>query len=229
MKKNEVIKKVFLVYGVAYLLLLVFVLNLQFSNPKLELHLWLNTHHNGFLDTFFTYYSQLAEWPLYVLALLPLCWKKYRMTAFFAISELTAGALLQILKHTIDMERPVCAFENCKDMVLPLVEGINMHHSNSFPSGHSSTFFVFCTCCALLLTLRYLQLNRKTGLLWGASLLALLLMAALGAYSRVYLSQHFLADICMGSVIGFTTPLVIFYFLGNKILKLKPQEAQPTE
>ena len=229
MKKNEVIKKVFLVYGVAYLLLLVFVLTLQFSNPKLELHLWLNTHHNGFLDTFFTYYSQLAEWPLYVLALLPLCWKKYRMTAFFAISELTAGALLQILKHTIDMERPVCAFENCKDMVLPLVEGINMHHSNSFPSGHSSTFFVFCTCCALLLTLRYLQLNRKTGLLWGASLLALLFMAALGAYSRVYLSQHFLADICMGSVIGFTTPLVIFYFFGNKILKLKPQEAQPTE
>ena len=77
--------------------------------------------------------------------------------------------------------------------------------------------------------MRYLQLNRKTGLLWGASLLALLFMAALGAYSRVYLSQHFLADICMGSVIGFTTPLVIFYFLGNKILKLKPQEAQPTE
>jgi hypothetical protein len=33
----------------------------------------------------------------------------------------------------------------------------------------------------------------------------------------------------MGSVIGFTTPLVIFYFFGNKILKLKPQEALPTE
>ena len=229
MNKRIALKKIFSVYGVAYLLLLVYVLALQMIYPKLELHLMLNGYHNSFLDTFFTYYTQLAEWPLYVLALLPLCWKKIRFTGFFALCELTAGALLQILKHTIDMERPVCAFENCKDMVLPLVEGINMHHSNSFPSGHSSTFFVFCTCCALLLTLRYLQLNRKTGLLWGASLLALLFMAALGAYSRVYLSQHFLADICMGSVIGFTTPLVIFYFFGNKILKLKPQEAQPTE
>jgi membrane-associated phospholipid phosphatase len=49
----------------------------------------------------------------------------------------------------------------------------------------------------------------------------LLSLAALGAYSRVYLSQHFLSDVCMGSVIGFVTPCLMFYFGKNKILKLK--------
>ena len=72
MNKRIVLKKIFSVYGVAYLLLLVYVLALQMIYPKLELHLMLNGYHNSFLDTFFTYYTQLAEWPLYVLALLPL-------------------------------------------------------------------------------------------------------------------------------------------------------------
>ena len=50
-------------------------------------------------------------------------------------------------------------------------------------------------------------------------MLLLLVQATLGAYSRIYLSQHFLSDVCMGSIIGFSTPCVIFYLYGNKILK----------
>jgi len=98
-----------------------------------------------------------------------------------------------------------------------------MHHSNSFPSGHASTFFVFCTCCALLLGYRYNQ-NAKHHtpgecILFNMVLLLLFLVAALGAYSRVYLSQHFLLDVCVGSMIGFITPCLYFYFGRNKILK----------
>jgi membrane-associated phospholipid phosphatase len=225
------IKKILSVYGVTYLLLLTLVMVLQFAYPKLELHMLLNAHHNSIQDAFFTYYTQLAEWPLYVLALLPLLWKKVYITGFFALCELTGGAILQILKHTINMERPICAFENCQTMVLPLVDGINMHHSNSFPSGHASTFFVFCTCCALLMAYRFTlrEQSGKRWLLYGASMLGLLLLATLGAYSRVYLSQHFLSDICMGSVIGFTTPILMSYYIGHKIIKPKQQEAQPTE
>ena len=221
MNKRIVIKKILSVYGAAYLILLAYVLVLQFIYPKLELHLLLNSHHNSLQDMFFTYYSLLAEWPLYVLALLPLLWKKIKITAFFALCELTGGAILQILKHTINMERPVCAFEHYQNMVLPLVDGIDMHSSNSFPSGHASTFFVFYTCCALLLTYYYKrqQHSRKTWILFNAALLVLLTMATLGAYSRIYLSQHFLSDVCMGSVIGFVTPCLMFYFIGNKILR----------
>lgn len=55
------------------------------------------------------------------------------------------------------------------------------------------------------------------------SMLALLILAALGGYSRIYLSQHFLSDVCMGSIIGFVTPCLMFYFGRNKILKLNKE------
>ena len=217
-------KKALSVYAIAYLVLLMLVIGLQYVYPKLELHLMLNSYHTGILDTFFKYYSVLAEWPLYVLALLPLFWKKYGITVFFALSELLGGAVLQLLKHSISTDRPVSAFEKFPHMVLPLVQGVDMHHSNSFPSGHASTFFVFCTCCALILAYYYQhrvrQNDRRTWLLINLAMLALLILAALGAYSRVYLSQHFLSDVCVGSIIGFVTPCLIFYYGWNKILKL---------
>ena len=60
------------------------------------------------------------------------------------------------------------------------------------------------------------------------SMLVLFTMAALGAYSRVYLSQHFMLDVCVGSIIGFVTPCLYFFFarnmivnISNKLYKLK--------
>lgn len=221
-------KKLISVYYIAYLALLAFVVVLLCTYPKLELHLMLNSVHTRFLDTFFKYYSMMAEAPLYVLALLPILWKKARLTLFFALCELTSGGILQILKHTISTSRPISMFENYHASVLPLVQGVDMHHGNSFPSGHASTFFVFSTCCALFLAYHYRQQAGRMaskGLVVSLALLALLLMAALGAYSRVYLSQHFLSDVCVGSIIGVATTCLFFYFAGNKILKLKTNEA----
>ena len=200
------------------------VCGLLCAYPKLELHLLLNSCHTDILDTFFKHYSTLAEWPLYVLALLPILWKKKEITIFFALCEITSGSLLQIVKHSLNAERPISAFSNYPDMVLPLVQGVDMHYSNSFPSGHASTFFVFSTCCALILAYHYQKTghhDRRTRLLFNLTLLLLLAMAALGAYSRVYLSQHFLSDICVGSIFGFVTTLLMFRFAGTKILKLK--------
>ena len=200
-------KKIIAVYGIAYLVLLMVVLGLQYVYPKPELHLLLNSYHTSLQDTFFKYYSMLAEWPLYILALLPILWKKIQMTIFFALCELSGGAVLQILKHLIS------------------TDGVSMHHSNSFPSGHASTFFVFCTCCALILAYHYSLKSKKeyhrNFFLITLSMLTLFVLATLGAYSRIYLSQHFLSDVCMGSIIGFVTPFLVFYFGRDKILKIK--------
>lgn len=212
-------------YVIPYLVLLMVILGLMYAYPKPELHLMLNAHHTSLQDTFFKYYSVLAEWPLYVLALLPLLWKKTKMTIFFAICELTGGAILQILKHIISHDRPVSVFEQYQDLTLPLVESVTMYHSNSFPSGHASTFFMFSTCLVIFLAYHYHQTDKPNGLrtqiLLNVSMLLLLVLAVLGAYSRVYLSQHFLSDVCVGSIIGFTTPFLMFYLCRNKILKLQ--------
>ncbi len=214
-------KRTLFVYIIAYCALLMVVFGLLFVYPKLELHMLLNSHHTDLQDTFFKYYTMMAEGPLYALALLPLIWKKLKITIFYALCELSGGALLQILKHTITTERPASAFENYQNMILPMVDGVSLHHSNSFPSGHASTFFVFSTCCALLLAYQYKvrakkHINRER-ILFSLIPLLLLSLAALGAYSRIYLSQHFLSDVCMGSIIGFITPCLIFYFGRNKI------------
>ena len=176
-------------------------------------------------DTFFKYYTILAEWPLYVLALLPLLWKKIQMTIFFALCEITGGTVLQILKHLISTDRPVSVFEHYPNTILPLVDGVSMHHSNSFPSGHASTFFVFFTCSALILAYHYSlkskQEYHRNVFLINLMMLTLFVLATLGAYSRIYLSQHFLSDVCMGSVIGFVTPFLVFYFGKDRILNIK--------
>ena len=172
----------------------------------------------------------MAEWPLYVLAFLPSLWKRNKMTLFFAMCELTGGTILQILKHTISNPRPVSVFEDYPDLVLPLVQGVDMHHSNSFPSGHASTFFMFCTCSVIVLAYFFSRNDAlktlRNRILFDVALVALLVLAAMGAYSRVYLSQHFLSDVCVGSIIGFTTPFLMFWLCRNKVLKLKKEETK---
>lgn len=222
--KQALIRTVY-VYVITYLVLLMAILGLMYAYPKPELHMLLNSYHSSLQDTFFKYYSMLAEWPLYALALLPLLWKKVKMTIFFAMCELTGGSILQILKHIISTDRPVSVFEHYAYMDLPLVQGVTMHHGNSFPSGHASTFFMFCTCCVIIQAYSYIQRDRPYSLgkkiLFNTMLIALLVVAAVGAYSRVYLSQHFLADVCVGSVIGFITPFMMYLLLWNRIPKLK--------
>ena len=216
-------KKVLSVYGIAYLILLLFVLGMLYAYPKPELHLLLNSHHTRIQDVFFMYYSMLAEGPLYVLGFLPLFWKKIKLTLFYALCELTGGTILQVLKHIISNPRPVSVFEDYPQFVLPLVQGVDMHHSNSFPSGHASTFFMFCTCCVIYLAYRYKNAKQNNPIKCVLPYVAILLLAfaTLGAYSRIYLSQHFLSDVCVGSIIGLVTPFLVSYFIMQKILKIK--------
>lgn len=222
--KQALIRTVY-IYVITYLVLLMAILGLMYVYPKPELHMLLNSYHSSLQDTFFKYYSMLAEWPLYAIALLPLLWKKVKMAIFFAMCELTGGSILQILKHIISTDRPVSVFEHYAYMDLPLVQGVTMHHGNSFPSGHASTFFMFCTCCVIIQAYSYIQRDRPYSLgkkiLFHTMLIVLLVVAAVGAYSRVYLSQHFLADVCVGSVIGFITPFMMYLLLWNRIPRLK--------
>ena len=60
----------------------------------------------------------------------------------------------------------------------------------------------------------------------GLSLLLILVFAAMGAYSRVYLSQHFLSDVCVGSIIGFVTPFLVIYMFRDRLRKFKNKEIE---
>ncbi len=215
-------KKYFPFYGIAYVVLLCVMVLMLCLYPKAELHLMLNSCHTKGGDIFLRLYSQLAEWPLYVIAALPLVFKRWRLTVWYAVSELVSATVVWVLKQLFHAPRPAAYFENIPDAVLPVVEGVRLHHSNSFPSGHTATFFVFFTFCALLLAHYYTthESGRRFSATWRyLAMLLLLVMAALGGYSRIYLSQHFLSDVCVGSLIGVIVPTVIFALFSNRITR----------
>jgi membrane-associated phospholipid phosphatase len=89
---------------------------------------------------------------------------------------------------------------------------------------------MFCTCSVIVLAYFFSRKDAlktlRNQILFDVALVALLVLAAMGAYSRVYLSQHFLSDVCVGSIIGFTTPFLMFWLCRNKVLKLKKEETK---
>jgi membrane-associated phospholipid phosphatase len=88
-----------------------------------------------------------------------------------------------------------------------LIEGVKIHHWQSFPSGHTMTAFAFAS--ASLFILKKAQLS-----------LTFLLGAMLVGYSRMYLFQHFPRDVFAGSIFGIGVVLLLTPFFMN-ILKEK--------
>jgi membrane-associated phospholipid phosphatase len=82
-----------------------------------------------------------------------------------------------------------------------------MFTQNSFPSGHATT------CFAIFTTFAFISRDNKL-----RALLAVL--AILFALTRVYLSQHFLEDVLVGSLIGTLTAVFIgLYMFNNRFLE----------
>ncbi len=168
------------------------------SSNKAELHLWLNGYHTDFLDTFFRCVTKLGEAIPYLIAVL-LLFHKVGQGLFVLIGQLSSGLLTQILKHIFNEPRPLRYFtDNMLDISSILVDGVTMRSWFSFPSGHTTAIF------ALFFSLTLLTRNNTLKFMY-------LLLAILGGYSRIYLSQHFAIDVWVGSMIG-TLVICGFYY-----------------
>lgn len=204
-------KKIFAPYLFFYVIILVCASYLLAVYPKLDLHLLMNQWHNGVGDTLFPIISKFAEWPVFVIGALPLFFWKAGWTYLYAMSEATAAIVIFIIKRIICLPRPITCFADRLE-VLQLVPGVHMHAHNSFPSGHSSTFFVFFTMLSLILAYYYFRKQKdgkKAHSRWIVFFIFVCLATA-GCYSRIYLSQHFLMDTVAGSLIGVTIATLYF-------------------
>lgn len=165
---------------------------------KADIHLALNAFHTPFGDTFMRYYTPVGEWVPYVIILL-LLFRKTGYSLFMLSSLLGSGLVTQIIKHTIRAPRPSVFFDVASHPdVLPLVEGVRLAINNSFPSGHTTSFFAFFLCLSCIIgTANDFSSTEKRFLSFCC-----FIMALLGGYSRIYLSQHFLSDVFAGGIIG---------------------------
>ncbi len=175
--------------------------------PKVDLHLQMNSYHHQFLDVFFKFFTKIAEYGFFV-CLLILLFYKMGAAIYMAACGLSSTIIVQIIKYIVKAPRPKSFFESINSFdLLPLVEGVELHHNYSFPSGHTCTFFLIFGGLSILIT--HFLYQRHKGLSYFIQFICFLL-AIIGSYSRIYLSQHFAIDIFAGGIIGMIC-LTAFY------------------
>ena len=171
--------------------------------PKADIHIAINQQHNGFFDIFFSWITHLGSgWMILILFIL-LLFIKYKFAWVLLIANFFITLVVQILKKQVFTEalRPKAFFEGVYDLYL--VPDVSIHSLHSFPSGHAATAFSVFFVLSLI--------SPKQSWKFICFVLGLLT-----AFSRVYISQHFLGDIVVGSIIGFVISfLTLFYF--NKL------------
>jgi membrane-associated phospholipid phosphatase len=172
------------------------------NNGKANSFILLNGYHRNWLDNFFIVYtnlgdgifaSMLALFYFFVL-------KKRKLGVVLLLAYASTGILAQIIKPLMHSPRPLVYF---RPQHFPFfIDSIIHAGNNSFPSGHTVTAF------AMVTVLAFYTSNK-------IQYIFLLLAAAMVAFSRVYLSQHFLLDVLGGSSIAVLGGIACVHFTRN--------------
>lgn len=194
-------------FNIGFLLYLIVggIILLNFEKGQFEL--WLNQQHQAWTDVFFKYFTHVGD-GIFFLGVIVVLWVYNRSNAILGLLVfIITGLASQALKLLVfsGSPRPKAFFG--EKYALHFVEGVEIHASNSFPSGHSITAF------AVFFLLSLIVKNQ----LWG---ILFLILAILGAFSRVYLLQHFLIDTYFGAIIGLSLTAFICFVWYKKIQKI---------
>lgn len=167
---------------------------------KFSLHLALNGYHTPGLDLVFPYLTNLASGWVPVIVSFCLLLKSWRAFLMVGLSSAVGALLVQLLKHGAFPLQPRPSVFLHAMPGLSLVDGVELHRYLSFPSGHSTAAFAMCLALAVVI-----------GRPRAAAVLAI--TACVLAYSRVYLSQHFMVDILAGALLGSLAGMLVYFFL----------------
>jgi len=199
-------------FFIIFLIWVIFVGVLQLLFTPTEIMFWINRHHNSLSDSFFYYVTLFGEDMIWFLMLCSLVYDYYVLEnnrndaiKVLLISWLSKVLLSVSLKNIFNYPRPIEVYQH-SGQVIHFVDGITIHHWQSFPSGHTLTAFAFACVC--------LFLSKKT----YPAIIALLIAMLVG-YSRIYLFQHFPRDVFVGGVLGVGVVVIVAFFQkSNKIL-----------
>ena len=152
--------------------------------------------HNEFLDTILPVISSFGDGGIgwIILSIILLCIPKYRKAGLAMALSLIFCLLIGnlTLKPLIARPRPYSYFPEMQLLIPPLEDF-------SFPSGH--TFASFAAASALFLH------HRKEGI-------AALILAAVIAFTRMYLYVHFPTDILAGIILGIASGWTAYKLTG---------------
>jgi membrane-associated phospholipid phosphatase len=163
----------------------------------------LNPYHRSALDTFFIYLTYMGDGVFAVIVcLLFLLMRRWSRACQLVTAFLLSALMAQILKNVFSMPRPKQFFP--VGQYPYFIDGVTHIGFASFPSGHSTSVFALATLLAIF------DSNKKGNI-------AYLLVAVAVGYSRIYLGQHFLGDVLMGSSIGVLTAVLVHWLFSTKL------------
>lgn len=176
-------------FFIPYLVLLVLGTYWVYTKDKGALVLFLDKNAIPFWDGFFTVITNIGDGLFALFICLILLWYKRRDFVLVSSTMVLTGLLSQFLKRVYfgPVPRPRGFF--AEQFLLREIPGLDEHFVYSMPSGHTSAAF------ALFALLAFLADKKVAGL-------AALCGASIVGFSRIYLAQHFEADVMAGSAIG---------------------------
>jgi membrane-associated phospholipid phosphatase len=190
------------VYGVVLAVLGYILLH----HGKVQIHLVINAWvGNPLWDNFFKYITHVGDGLFACIIIFVLLFINIRKSFYILISYLAAAVISSFLKYILypDTFRPHSTFGYfIRDVKLNEVEGVEMASIRSFPSGHALSAF------ALFFCLMFMTRNQALKALF-------FLLAFVSSFSRLYLSQHWLVDVYVGSLIGVGFSLLFYVCFYN--------------
>lgn len=195
--KDTLKKNYSLITGYFLLMCLCFFILFRFG--KIESHLILTSLNFPWLDNTMILITNLGSGIFMAGIAIILMLFSLRNALNLMSSFLFSSLVVQMLKHFVfqNIRRPVSVFQDI-GIDLRRIESLEYHSSFSFPSGHSATAFALFIGLALLSGNKYIKA-------------LFFIIAAITAFSRIYLSQHFLADTMAGSFIGLVSAFGFYY------------------
>jgi membrane-associated phospholipid phosphatase len=187
-----------------YLFILSVSIIFLFHFGKKEAHMLLTSFHTIALDSIMKVLTFAGDGGFMVFTGVLLMFKRIRLGITILSSFVATSIIIQVLKRLIfsQNKRPVAWFHDI-GIELSRIPGVEYHSSFSFPSGHTATAF------ALFFGLAFFSKNNSIKFIF-------LLLSCLIAFTRIYLSQHFLGDAIAGSLIGVTSALFFQWFYESK-------------
>lgn len=188
-----------------YYFFIVFLIGAIFLNrPKGEFELLINQSHFLWADLFFSTITHLGDGLVFLAVFPVLLMYRYGLALLCVFNAAFHMAIAVLMKKLIFPHAPR-PLEYFKDIDLVQVAGVTMHHWHSFPSGHTATVFALTSMLSMVFPKRHFFQ------------FFMLLLAVLVGFSRVYLMQHFMGDVLVGSFLGigsalFARHLVVKYF-----------------
>ena len=171
---------------------------------KEELFFAVNHHYSPVWDKINTIFSAYGRGDIISILLISLLMiPAYRNRHFF-VTTLIFGILIPVFiyfsKLYFHTPRPLRFYGVSRVHTVPWLDNL---FETSFPSGHTLGAFGFFVLLSLYLPKR-----------WKPWSLLFFLLALACAYSRLYLGQHFFADVYGGSVLGTCLTLGV-YLIGT--------------